>query len=126
MAKLTEGQLQAISIMERTCSVVSILGCLFTIVTFTCFRAFQEKPINRLVFYASFGNLMSCVGTLMSRSFLDHPNSFGCQLQALLIQWYAAFDQSLSVKSSRSFIGIDSDINPGSWQPTPAGYWRWQ
>ncbi|OAQ83478.1 G-protein coupled receptor [Purpureocillium lilacinum] len=92
MAKLTEGQLQAISIMERTCSVVSILGCLFTIVTFTCFRAFQEKPINRLVFYASFGNLMSCVGTLMSRSFLDHPNSFGCQLQALLIQWFMAAD----------------------------------
>ncbi|UNI21207.1 hypothetical protein JDV02_007217 [Purpureocillium takamizusanense] len=92
MGQLTDGQLGAISIMERSCSVVSILGCLFTIVTFSCFRAFQQKPINRLVFYASFGNLMSCVGTLMSRSFLDQPDSFGCQFQAMIIQWFMAAD----------------------------------
>lgn len=87
MSQLTESQLNAISIMERLCSAISLLGCIFTIATFTCFSAFRDKPVNRLVFYATFGNMASNVATLMSRSFLDNPDSFGCQFQAMLIQW---------------------------------------
>ncbi|TQV99180.1 hypothetical protein V2A60_004671 [Cordyceps javanica] len=88
---LTEGQLEAISAIERTCSVFSLLGCLFTIVTFCTSSAFH-KPINRLVFYASFGNMMTNVGTLMSRAYLTDILSAGCQFQAFLIQMFMPAD----------------------------------
>ncbi|OAA66169.1 GPCR, family 2-like protein [Cordyceps fumosorosea ARSEF 2679] len=90
-ATLTAGQLDAISIIERACSVFSLLGCLFTIVTFCSSSAFH-KPINRLVFYASFGNMMTNVGTLMSRSYLTDILSAGCQFQAFLIQMFMPAD----------------------------------
>lgn len=92
MGHLTDDQFNAISIMERTCSVISLLGCIFTIVTFICLSAFRAKPVNRLVFFASLGNMGCTVGTLMSRSFLDDIDSFGCQFQAMLVQWFVALD----------------------------------
>ncbi|KND87109.1 Cyclic AMP receptor 2 [Tolypocladium ophioglossoides CBS 100239] len=92
MSQLTDDQRNAISIMERSCSAISLLGCIFTIATFSCSSAFHEKPINRLVFYASFGNMMSNVGTLISRTYLSQLDSFGCQFQAMMIQWFMAAD----------------------------------
>lgn len=82
---LTQGQLDAISIIERVNSVLSLFGSLFIIVTF-CFSKAFHKPINRLVFYATFGNMLTNVGTLMSRSHNSEPDSIGCQFQAFLIQ----------------------------------------
>lgn len=82
---ISPGHLSAISDIERACSTLSLLGCLFVIITFSASKAFH-KPINRLVFYASFGNLMANVGTLMARSYVDDPNGGPCQLQAFLIQ----------------------------------------
>lgn len=84
-ANLDKGDLDLLSIIERTCSVFSLLGCVFIIVTFCSSRAFH-KPINRLVFFASFGNMMTNVGTLMARSYIGSPDSPGCQLQAFLVQ----------------------------------------
>ncbi|GJN81189.1 hypothetical protein PLIIFM63780_004721 [Purpureocillium lilacinum] len=86
-----EDQLNAISIIERSCSVLSLLGCIFTIATFCMSSAFH-KPINRLVFYASFGNMMTNVGTLMSRAYLTKVDSFGCQFQGFLIQLFMPAD----------------------------------
>ncbi|KAL7899052.1 hypothetical protein HDV63DRAFT_76818 [Trichoderma sp. SZMC 28014] len=88
---LTQHQLNLISDIERVCSVISLLGCVFVVVTFCCSSSFH-KPINRLVFYASFGNMMTNVGTLMSRSYLSSPNSPGCQLQGFLIQMFMPAD----------------------------------
>ncbi|KAH7152904.1 hypothetical protein EDB81DRAFT_648448 [Dactylonectria macrodidyma] len=88
---LTSSQLNALSIIERVCSVFSLVGSLFVIVTFVSSKAFH-KPINRLVFYASFGNMMTNVGTLMSRQYIDNPNSVGCQFQAFLIQMFMPAD----------------------------------
>jgi hypothetical protein len=64
-----------------------LLGCLFIICTF-CFSKAFHKPINRLAFYASLGNMMTNVGTLMARTYINAPNSAGCQMQAFLIQMY--------------------------------------
>jgi hypothetical protein len=75
----------ALSIIERVGSVFSLLGCIFIIATFSLSRAFH-KPINRLVFYASFGNLMTNVATLMARTYIGDSHSAGCQFQAFLIQ----------------------------------------
>ncbi|KAL2211883.1 G-protein coupled receptor [Sarocladium strictum] len=88
---LTQGQLEAISIIERVNSVLSLLGSLFIIVTF-CFSKAFHKPINRLVFYATFGNMLTNVGTLMSRSYNSEPNSVGCQFQSFLIQMFMPAD----------------------------------
>lgn len=74
-----------ISTIERVGSSLSLIGCLFIIFTFSYSEAFR-KPINRLVFYASFGNLMTVVGTLLARTHIAYGDSFGCQFQAFLIQ----------------------------------------
>ncbi|KAF5566447.1 G coupled receptor like [Fusarium phyllophilum] len=73
---VTASAASAISAIERTCSVPSLLGSLFIIATFCSSKLFH-KPISRMLFYASFGNLMSNVATLMSKSFLDQPDSAG-------------------------------------------------
>ncbi|KAI6093098.1 family A G protein-coupled receptor-like protein [Hypoxylon rubiginosum] len=88
---LTSGQLEAISIIERIGSVCSLLGCVFVILTFIFSKAFR-KPINRLVFYASFGNMMTNVGTLMSREYVTQLDSFACQFQGFLIQMFMPAD----------------------------------
>lgn len=87
----SEPQFDAISAIERVCSVFSLLGCVFIIATFCLSKAFH-KPINRLVFYASFGNLMTNVATLMARTYIGDTNSAGCQFQAFLIQMFMPAD----------------------------------
>ncbi|CAJ2508105.1 Uu.00g092910.m01.CDS01 [Anthostomella pinea] len=88
---LSADQINSINIIERVGSVFSLLGCVFIIVTFSCSNAFH-KPINRLVFYASFGNMMTNVGTLMATQYTHQVNSFGCQFQAFLIQMFLPAD----------------------------------
>ncbi|KAI0881137.1 family A G protein-coupled receptor-like protein [Annulohypoxylon maeteangense] len=88
---LSEEVLNAISVIERVGSVFSMLGCLFVILTFSFSKAFH-KPINRLVFYASFGNLMTNVGSLLSRRYVLEIDTFGCQFQAFLIQMFLPAD----------------------------------
>jgi hypothetical protein len=77
--------LRSISVIERVGSVFSLFGCVFIISTFLSFKAFH-KPINRLVFFASIGNMLSNIGTLIARAYIDKPNSPGCQIQGFLIQ----------------------------------------
>lgn len=89
---LTEQQRTAIEVTERLGSVLSLIGTAFIIGTFLYDNAFH-KPINRLVFYASWGNIMANVGTLISTSGidlgLDRPL---CQFQAFLIQMFMPAD----------------------------------
>jgi hypothetical protein len=82
---LSPEQQTAISAIERAGSVLSILGCIIIIVTFSISKAFH-KPINRLVFYASFGNMMTNVATLIARDLVAFPDSVGCQFQGFLVQ----------------------------------------
>ncbi|TGJ83399.1 hypothetical protein E0Z10_g5349 [Xylaria hypoxylon] len=83
--------LRAITVIERVGSVFSLLGCIFIIVTFLSSSAFR-KPVNRLVFYASFGNMAVNVGTLIAREYVDEENSVGCQIQGFLIQQFLPSD----------------------------------
>ena len=85
MSGLNDDQLIAVSNIERACSILSILASVFVVVTF-CLSSSFHKPVNRLVFYATFGNILTNVGTLMSRTYVEAPNSVGCQFQAFLIQ----------------------------------------
>ncbi|KFY39282.1 hypothetical protein V495_06036 [Pseudogymnoascus sp. VKM F-4514 (FW-929)] len=88
----TQGELDAIQMAERISSVFSVLGSFFVIITFSAMEIFR-KPINRLVFFATFGNLVTNVATLISRSgVLAGPNSPLCQMQAFIIQMFMPAD----------------------------------
>lgn len=83
----SQEQLSAISITERVCSIVSLVGTFVIVTTFIGSRSFR-KPINRLVFYASWGNIMTNIATLISQSGIRAGvGSPLCLLQAFLIQW---------------------------------------
>lgn len=86
MSTITEEDTCAVAVIERVCSTFSLMGCLLVLVTFSCSDAFRQRAINRMVFYATFGNMLANVATLMTRDFIDDANSPGCQLQAFLIQ----------------------------------------
>jgi hypothetical protein len=83
----SQEQLLAISVTERVCSTVSLVGTFVIVATFIGSRSFR-KPINRLVFYASWGNIMANIATLISQSGIHAGvGSPLCQFQAFLIQW---------------------------------------
>ncbi|KAL5336334.1 hypothetical protein BJX70DRAFT_373017 [Aspergillus crustosus] len=89
---LSADQLYAISATERTCSTISLTATSIIIISFFSSPSFR-KPINRLVFYASFGNIMANVATLISQSGIKAGTGSNlCQIQAFLIQWFMPAD----------------------------------
>ncbi|KAI9708037.1 MAG: hypothetical protein M1820_004241 [Bogoriella megaspora] len=89
---LTDSQNRALVITERVNSSISIASILLILVTFW-FSPYFNKPINRLFFFASWGNLGSCIAALISE---DGPNAGGssalCQVQAFLVQMFLGVD----------------------------------
>ena len=86
---ITMDQMHVVEIVERTMSPISILGSLFVLISFLTCPSLNQKLVNRLIFYASWGNLMSNVATLISVSGLRAGVKSGlCQAQGFLIQWY--------------------------------------
>ena len=84
--KLTADQINTIQITERVSSIASLLGILFILATFLLGRGF-DKPINRLIFFASFSNLGANVATLIAEDGpAAGPSSPLCQFQAWAIQ----------------------------------------
>lgn len=80
-------QMQDILITERVSSIFSLVGAAFVIVTFVLNEKFR-KPINRLVFFATFGNILTNVATLISTNGIEAGSATPlCQFQAFLIQW---------------------------------------
>lgn len=94
-------------------STLSLAGSLFIIGTFIKWHYFR-KPINRLVFYASFGNIMANVATTMSTSPVSKAGespSHVCRFQGVLIQWYVIlFDllQKEAIDQAHRFMMADS------------------
>ncbi|KAI4229270.1 MAG: hypothetical protein L6R36_001018 [Xanthoria steineri] len=89
---LSLSQLHALEVTERVASVLSLLAAVAIILTFVFSPKFR-KPVNRLIFYASWGNLFANAATLISRSGVRAgPNSALCQFQAFLIQMFFIAD----------------------------------
>ncbi|KAJ9207912.1 hypothetical protein DTO164E3_198 [Paecilomyces variotii] len=81
-----------IEVSERVCSVLSLISTSVIIGTFVSSNLFR-KPINRLVFYASWGNIMSNVATMISVAGYAHGTGTSlCQVQGFLIQWFMPAD----------------------------------
>jgi hypothetical protein len=82
----SEDKLHSFDIAERVTAVFSLVGCFFITITFWASPAFR-KPINRLIFYATFGNILTSVAVLIARRGVTAgENSALCQLQAFFIQ----------------------------------------
>ncbi|CAI6337753.1 unnamed protein product [Periconia digitata] len=93
MPNFSDHEMLAIKITERTMSTLSIIGSIFIITTFLKWHYFR-KPINRLVFYASFGNLTVNAATFMGTSAIPSNSRHltpVCEFQGILIQWWHRF-----------------------------------
>lgn len=94
MAPLTEKQLFGIEVSTRASSVASLLGSLFVASTFLCLPNFRNSK-TRLIFYATWGNIITNMATLVSVSAFETDAATTtplCQIQAFLIQWFMLAD----------------------------------
>jgi hypothetical protein len=92
MEALTPFQVQTITITERVNSGLSLVGIFFVILTYIFDSGFN-KPINRLIFFASFGNMGTNVATMIGESALKiGATSPLCQLQAFFLQMFLGVD----------------------------------
>ncbi|KAF2105481.1 hypothetical protein BDV96DRAFT_509281 [Lophiotrema nucula] len=95
MGALSAREMLALQVSERTMSALSIIGSSFILFTFLRWQYFR-KPINRLVFYASFGNILTNVATLIATSAIpqgptSRPSGL-CEFQGIIIQWFMMAD----------------------------------
>lgn len=94
-SSFSDGQYRAIEVATRATSVLSLLGSFFILGTFLACPYFR-KPINRLIFYATFGNILVNIATLISTSALPLPGALKisqlCEFQGVLIQWFMSAD----------------------------------
>ncbi|KAL8831521.1 MAG: hypothetical protein Q9191_000830 [Dirinaria sp. TL-2023a] len=89
---LTSDQQRLMAFTERIVSGISIAGILFIILTYLMSSSFS-KPINRLVFYASWGNLGLCIVALISMKGPDAgQDSVLCQFQGFMAQLFLGVD----------------------------------
>src|SRR5436190_1880833 len=88
---LEEWQYRTILWSTRSSALLSLTSLSFVVGSFLFSSRFQSS-INRLIFYASLGNIVSCVAVLMSMSPINHgPDLPYCQIQAFVIDWYDNF-----------------------------------
>ncbi|KAL8990250.1 MAG: hypothetical protein Q9177_001058 [Variospora cf. flavescens] len=89
---LTTRELVVLERTEKIASCFSLLGASFIILTFVLSPDFR-KPVNRLIFYASWGNMLGNAATLISQSGIRAgQRSALCQFQAFLIQMFFIAD----------------------------------
>ena len=88
----TSSQINAFQITERVTSIFSLLGIFFILSTFLLARGF-DKPINRLIFFASWSNLGMNIACLIAQDGIAAGvNSSLCQFQAFAIQMFLGVD----------------------------------
>lgn len=79
-------ELPALETIERVASCFSLVETLIIFITFASSSDFR-RPINRLIFYASWGNTLCNIATMISQSGIRaNQGSPLCRFQAFLIQ----------------------------------------
>ena len=85
---LTHHQMEVLTIVERSASVLSTIGIATIIGTF-CFSRQFRNPIQRIVFINAFYNIFDVTATFISLSGPEAGNSSRlCQFQGFLMQMY--------------------------------------
>lgn len=86
--QLTDDQARSVTIAERVTSVLSLIGLTFIITTFIFSDKFR-KPINRLMFYAAWGDALYNIATLVAMAGIHSGGDSGlCQFQGFVIEMY--------------------------------------
>lgn len=82
--------------VSRAASTLSIASTVFVVATFAAFPYFR-KPINRLIIYASIGNVLLNVGSIISVSGTPARGASSdlCRFQGFFMQMYASSHSSL-------------------------------
>ncbi|KAF8855790.1 putative cAMP receptor [Acephala macrosclerotiorum] len=89
---LSEHQLHILAIVERSASVLSIIGIATIIGTF-CFSRQFRNPVHRIIFINAFYNLFDVTATTISLSGPDAGNhSALCQFQGFMMQMFPLAD----------------------------------
>lgn len=87
---LTHEQIRTLTIVERSASVLSVIGIVTIIATFSLSSQFRN-PIHRIVFINAFYNLFDVTATFISLSGPAAGNdSKLCQFQGFLMQMYVS------------------------------------
>lgn len=95
--ELSPRQATAMEVTERVSSIFSLCGIFFILSTFLLCRGF-DKPINRLIFFASWSNLGMNIASLIARDGIAAgQDSSLCQFQAWAIQMLACVPVSCVV-----------------------------
>jgi hypothetical protein len=77
---------------SRVSSAFSLAGAFFIIFTFLFSDAFN-RPINRLAFFATFGNILVNIATLISEDGIKKGVDSGlCRVQGVMVQWFMPAD----------------------------------
>ena len=84
---LNPSQIATIVATERSFSVLSITASLFVIASFLGSNLFQT-PINRLIFYAAWGNILGDVAIIVARTGINNEDGALCQWQGFMINWF--------------------------------------
>ena len=110
MSPLTDHQRDELELIERVASCFSLVGTTFIFLTFLSSSDFR-RPVNRLIFYASWGNTLCNIATLISESGIKAgQESHLCQFQAFLIQMFESHEvvlfmaDQLQVRTRRCFM----------------------
>jgi hypothetical protein len=101
---------------ERVFSILSVLGIIFILATYLLSQQFR-RPINRLVFFTSFGNLGMNVAALIAEDGpLAGSESPLCQFQGFMVQ--------MSLKSVLSVLLANAPAGSSEWTLIGASVWR--
>jgi hypothetical protein len=85
---LTHDQARTLTFVERSASILSVIGIATIILTF-CFDKKFRNPIHRIVFINAFYNMFDVTATFISLSGPEAGNSSRlCQFQGFLNQMY--------------------------------------
>ncbi|EEH45260.2 uncharacterized protein PADG_01410 [Paracoccidioides brasiliensis Pb18] len=85
---LSPSQLQVMDVSARAASALSITASFFVIASFLGSNLFRT-PVNRLTFYATWGNLFANIGTMMGSSEVSRGEANRlCHVQAFILQWF--------------------------------------
>src|ERR1700761_6942363 len=66
--QLTMSQDRTLMVVERTMSTISMAATVFVLASFILFDELKRKTFNRLLFLASWGNILANVATIIGRS----------------------------------------------------------
>jgi hypothetical protein len=85
---LSMAEQNALLIVERTASMLSIAASFFVLTSFVLSSRLRRRSFNRLLFLATWGNVFANVATFIGHDGVDAGVDSGvCKFQGMLIQW---------------------------------------